>query len=112
MEIKNATIKNAELSIQRGGILSSYLQVEYGDGMVQFFGGYALYLDESFDHHQKQSIAGYHLFEIMKIAEVKKWEDLKGKNIRVKLEGDNMFDKKIVEIGHICKDNWFCPKEK
>lgn len=102
-EIKNAIIESAEITFADRGILDCWLALDYG-GTGQGFGGYALYLPKSFDHHSVLSVAGHHLFRIMEIAGVEKWSQLKGKTIRV--EGTWG---KIERIGHIVKDDWYCP---
>jgi hypothetical protein len=104
-EVKNAIITNASITNDDHGLLSAWLYVDYG-GAGQGFGGYALYLPVSFDHHSMQSVAGHFIFRCMEIAGVSKWEDLAGKTIRVKGGHGS-----IEEIGHIIKDDWFNPKE-
>lgn len=103
IEIKNAVIESAEITFTDRGILDCWLHLEYG-GMGQRFGGYALYLPKSFNHHQVLSVAGHHIFRIMEIAGVEKWSQLKGRTIRV--EGSWT---EIKRIGHIVKDDWYCP---
>ena len=77
--------------------------VDYG-GLVQGFGGYALYLPKSFTHHKVESVAGHFIWRCMEVAGVTKWADLKGKTIRVRAEYDG-----VRAIGHIVKDDWFEP---
>jgi len=103
IEIKNAVIKSAEITMEERGMLDCWLQLDFG-GTGQGFGGYALYLPKSFSHHQVLSVAGHHLFRIMEIAGVENWSQLQGCTIRVK--GSRS---KIERIGHIVKDDWYCP---
>jgi len=105
IEIKNAVIESAEITTADRGILDCWLSLDFG-GAGQGFGGYALYLPRSFSHHQILSVAGHHLFRIMEIAGVEKWSQLKGRTIRV--EGSWS---KIHRIGHIVKDDWYCPMD-
>lgn len=104
-EIKNAIITSAELTFAERGILDCWLHLDYG-GSGQGFGGYALYLPKSFDHHNVMSLAGHHIFRIMEIAGVEKWSQLPGKTIRVEHTWTE-----IVRIGHIVKDDWYFPRE-
>ena len=103
MEIKNAVIESATITSDEHGCLSAWLHLDYG-GTGQGFGGYALYVPESFKHHNRQSIAGHFIYRTMEIAGVTKWDNLKGKTIRVKSEHSG-----VKEIGHIVKDDWFNP---
>ena len=104
LEIKNAVIESAVISNDDRGFLDCWLYLNYG-GMSQGFGGYALYLPKSFSHHNILSIAGHHIHRCMEIAEVGKFHELKGKTIRVRVENGM-----IAAIGHIVKDDWYCPK--
>jgi hypothetical protein len=102
-EIKNAVIKSATICDPERGLLSAYIDLDYG-GSGQSFGGLALYLPESFKHHKLESQAGHFIWRCMEIAGVSKWGDLPGKTIRVRATHSN-----IEAIGHIVKDDWFFP---
>lgn len=110
MEIKNAIITKAEISIKDHNILGAYLILDFGDNALPGdscgFGGYALYLPKSFDHHSIESPAGHFIFRCLEIAGVESWKDLIGKAVRVVVEGG-----KITAVGHVVKNDWFCPKE-
>jgi len=104
-EIKNAIIEKATITSDDNGILSAWLDLDYG-GSGQGFGGWSLYLPKSFNHHKLESVAGHFLFRCMEIAGVTNWNKLQGKTIRAKADHC-----KIESIGHIVKDDWFNPSE-
>ena len=94
MEIKNAKITGTSLGNDDRGP-SFWVFVDYDAG-GQGFGGYKL----------GGKFTDYVIMGILNAVGVDKWEDLKGKPIRVK--GDNS---KIQAIGHYLKDQWFDPSE-
>lgn len=104
-EIRNAIIEKARLEIADNGVLTVWLKLDYG-GLYQGFGGYALYLPEGCDNHSVWGTAGHFIYRILKIAGVKRWDQLPGKTIRVRQDHSCIY-----AIGHIVKDEWFCPKE-
>ncbi len=104
-EEKNAIIKSAKITSGDRGFLDCWLDLDYG-GCGQGFGGWCLYLPKSFTHHELKSFAGHHLFRIMEIAGVESWDALPGKSIRVRANHS-----KVEEIGHIIKDDWYCPRK-
>lgn len=104
-EIKNAVIESVKLTSDDHGCLSAWLLLDYG-GSGQGFGGYALYLPKSYTHHKLQSVAGHFIWRCMEVAGVTEWSKLPGKTVRVR--GDRGG---IEAIGHIVKEDWFCPKE-
>ena len=105
LETKNAIIKNARLTSDDHGLLSVWLDLDYG-GSGQSFGGWSLYLPKSFLHHTLESVAGHFIWRIMEIAGVIEWKDLPGKCIRVKADWEH-----VESVGHIIKDDWFTPRE-
>jgi hypothetical protein len=109
-EIKNAIVENTTLDMGDRGLLTAWLQLDYGDGKHQGFGGYVLYLPKDYDHHTiKGDHAGHFIFRCMQIAGVEDWDKIKGKSIRVKFESGDGFQQKIIAIGHITKNDWFDP---
>lgn len=105
IQIQNAIISSVSINDGDRGLLTAYLYLDYG-GSGQGFGGYTLYLPKSFTHHQLLSHAGHFIYRCMEIGGVSKWEDLKGKTIRVKSEHS-----KVHAIGHIVNNDWFNPSE-
>ncbi len=104
-EIRNAVIESADINDSDRGLLDAWLHLDYG-GSGQGFGGYALYLPKSFTHHELKSVAGHHIWRCMEIAGVTSWKNMPGKTIRVRIE-----DGLIRAIGHIVKNDWYCPRD-
>lgn len=102
---KNALIKSVSLDIDDHGCLSGWLHLDYG-GSCQSFGGWALYLPPGFTHWKLQSLAGHWIFRVLKIADVKRWQDLPGKSIRVRASLSQIYS-----VGHILHNDWFTPSD-
>ena len=104
-DIKNATITSATITSADHGVLSAWVYLDYGDSGHQGFGGYALYLPKDFTHHViGVAYAGHFIWRVMEVAGVEHWSDLSGRTVRVKSDHSG-----VSAIGHITKDDWFCP---
>lgn len=108
MEIMNAKITNAELSMADHGCLTMWLVLE-GSGWACGFGGYCLgkgYLGaKEFDGSAKGLES---IMRIMDVVGVSCFTDLKDKYVRAELEGPGGG---INRIGNITEDKWFSYKE-
>lgn len=103
-QIKNAVIESTSIDTGRGGMVTIWLHLKYNSGS-QGFGGHALYLAKDYTNHSIDcGFAGHFIYRCMEIAGVEKWEQMKGKTIRVKAT-----DSGVEEIGHIIKEDWFNP---
>lgn len=102
--IHNAVIESVSLDSGDHNLLTGWLHLDYG-GSGQGFGGYALYLPKGWRKHSTNiNYAGHFIWRCMEIGGVARWTDLKGKTVRVRIE-----DGLAKAIGHIVKDDWFCP---
>lgn len=103
VETKNAIIESVRLE-KVEGFLDAWLMLNYGTSACQGFGGYALYLPKDYRHHNISGVAGHFIWRVMEVADVEDWSKLVGRSIRVRGTRN-----KIEAIGHITKDDWFCP---
>lgn len=104
IETRNAIIQSARLTNDDHGLLSAWLDLDYG-GAGQGFGGYSLYLPADFTHSTNQkNYAGHWIWRCMEVADVSEWSNLAGRTVRVRCEHS-----KVHAIGHIVKDIWFDP---
>lgn len=96
----NAKITDTFLGFEDHGIFTFCLYLYY-DHCHQGYGHYSL----------EESGKGYPyttevIMEILKVVGVTKWEDLKGKLIRIRVSGAGC-ETKIEAIGNILEDEWF-----
>ena len=104
METKNAIIRSTYLGIEDHGIMTFYLNLDYGS-VYQSAGGYALDTVLEKDGKFIKRI-GYGkgmslIMEILTIIGVEKWEDLPGSHIRVIAKHAG-----VIAIGHFLEDKW------
>lgn len=101
-EVFNARIEDTFLGIEDHGIFTAFVYVAW-QGRGCGFGGY------SFGGSDLSIASGYgsaFIQNVLNIADVRSWEELKGKFIRIEVD-----DLVIKRIGHLMKDEWFDPKE-
>jgi hypothetical protein len=99
-EIQNAIIQSVEITNKDHDMLLVWINLKFKD-YNQGFGGYELYSPRFKIVHNK---AGYFMYRLLQLADVHEWNQLKGKPIRVKSEGQQ-----IIALGHIVNDDWYCP---
>lgn len=104
-EIKNVKITNVSLTMADHGCLTFYLTLE-GDGWGISYGGYCIGLGflESDSFTAKNGGGLVAIMRIMDTVGVERWEDLKGKYIRIVDEG---WGSSVKKIGNIIEDKWF-----
>ncbi len=91
----NAVIATANIYIQDHGLLTATLDLDYGDGGWQSFGGYNL----------SGNFAGPFIRGVLDAIGVTDWNQIPGQPVRART-----IDNRIYAIGHIIKDLWFDPK--
>lgn len=106
--IENAKINDVSISMADHGVLTFTIFVEGAGwlcGIGQYVNGVG-YLGA--DYWKGNGSAIVAMMKIMDTVGVEKWEDLKGKFIRVESEG---LSSSIHKIGNIIEDKWFDLKE-
>lgn len=104
--IENALITNVDLSMADHGCLTLVMTLE-GGGWGVVYGGYCLgngYLGADDDFFDGSAAGMEYLIRIMDTVGVEKFQDLKGKYIRVATKG---WGDPVKIIGNIIKDKWF-----
>lgn len=103
-DIRNAEIKNVDLSMADHDVLTLQMTLE-GDGWGVVYGGYVLghgYLGaEEFDGSAKGLES---IMRIMDVVGVERFNDMQGKCIRVATKG---LGSSVKIIGNLIKDKWF-----
>lgn len=104
--IENALITNVDLSMADHGCLTLAMTLE-GGGWGVVYGGYCLgkgYLGADDDFFDGSAAGMEYLMRIMDTVGVERFQDLKGKYVRVALKG---WGSSVKIIGNIIKDQWF-----
>ena len=100
--VRNAIIKGVSLDIERG-ILTGWIELDYGGYSQLLSGEFFLHMQDNDENKKNNNQSpGHFIMRCMQIGGVQRWEDLKGKTIRVISDND-----KIYAIGHIVINDWF-----
>lgn len=103
--IKIATIENIDITKDIKGYCSLRINFHYNEN-EQEHNGYLLYFPNSKNNCRLERVTGHFIFRCFAIAEVNEFCELKGKKIRV----CSLYNK-VQSIGHITKEDWFCPSD-
>ena len=107
--IENALITNVDLSMADHGCLTLAMTLE-GGGWGVVYGGYCLgkgYLGADDDFFDGSAAGMEYLIRIMDTVGVEKFQDLKGKYIRI---ATKRWCDSVKIIGNIINDKWFDPE--
>ena len=105
MEIKNALITYADLSMADHGLFTLRIGIQFDECVHTEIGGYVLgrgYVGASQFEGSPKGIE--EIMRIMDVVGVDRFSELEGKYIRIVDEGWN---KPIKKFGNIIKDKWF-----
>lgn len=112
-EIVNAKIESCSIGYESHGIMTVWLTLDYGDGSKQGFGGYSLdEYDKTLKKRLPHKALSMFITRCIEVVGVSEWDKLKGKSIRVKLNGKAGLGQSIEAIGNYLKNNWFYPKQE
>lgn len=104
--IENALIEKVDLSMADHGCLTLAMTLQ-GGGWGVVYGGYCLgkgYLGADDDFFDGSAAGMEYLMRIMDTVGVERFQDLKGKYVRVAIKG---WGDQVKIIGNILKDKWF-----
>lgn len=104
--IENALIEKVDLSMADHGCLTLAMTLQ-GGGWGVVYGGYCLgkgYLGADDDFFDGSAAGMEYLMRIMDTVGVERFQDLKGKYVRVAIKG---WGGQVKIIGNILKDKWF-----
>lgn len=104
--IENALIEKVDLSMADHGCLTLAMTLQ-GGGWGVVYGGYCLgrgYLGADDDFFDGSAAGMEYLMRIMDTVGVERFQDLKGKYVRVATKG---WGDSVKIIGNIIKDQWF-----
>lgn len=107
-KIENAQITSADLSMEDHGCLTLSMSID-GSGWGCCYGGYCLgkgYLGAKEFEGSAKGLE--YIMRIMDTVGVSKFQDLKGKYVRVATKG---WGSPVKIIGNVIKDQWFDPEE-
>lgn len=108
--VENAKITYVRLGYEDHNILTIWIGLE-GDGWGQGYGGYAL---DEWNDEKKERVPTQKGFEsitkLIKTLDVRDLYDLKGKYVRIRVDGIAS-GTKIKAIGDLIKDRWFSFEE-
>lgn len=100
--VRNAIIKSVSIDIERG-ILTGWIELDYGGYSQLLSGEFFLHMQDNDENKKNNNQSpGHFIMRCMQIGGVQRWEDLKGKTIRIIYDND-----KIYAIGHIVINDWF-----
>lgn len=108
-EIRNALIESVDLSMADQGCLTLAMTFD-GGGWGCVYGGYCIgkgYLGADDDFFEGSAVGMEYLIRIMDTVGVERFQDLKGKYVRVATKG---LGNPVNIIGNILKDKWFDAK--
>ena len=107
-KIENAIIDSTTITVDDLGLLSARLMLDFGSGGLQEFGSdSAFVMPKTFGCGTMEYAAGHFIRRVMQIADVERWDQLKGRAVRT----TTWDDQRIKGIGHIVRDDWFFPMD-
>lgn len=104
--IENALVEKVDLSMEDHGCLTLAMTLQ-GGGWGVVYGGYCLgkgYLGAKDDFFDGSAAGMEYLMRIMDTVGVERFQDLKGKYVRVATKG---WGGSVKIIGNVLKDQWF-----
>lgn len=111
MKIENMIAKKVRVTLDRGCILSCWIDLE-GEGCGVGFGGYALdNYDRAKDVRVGTDYGAEYIRRLMVTLGVESLRAIDGMVVRVRWSGDGSWGNRIEAIGHPVKDQWFDPKK-